>query len=91
MVRIELPSKMITGKARGKEDRTPNMAPLLIDKALPKANTLNSKRFERINNKNTLAKLPIATPLAKENSAPINAMGIPIKHTYTRIFERTSL
>ena len=48
MVRIELPSKMITGKARGKEDRTPNMAPLLIDKALPKANTLNSKRFERL-------------------------------------------
>lgn len=91
MVRIELPSKMITGKARGKEDRTPNMAPLLIDKALPKANTLNSKRFERLRIKNTLSKLLNATPFANENIAPIKASGIPIKNTNTNILARASL
>ena len=81
MLLTAVPSKMIIGSASGKEERTPNIAPLLIDKALPKANKLNSKRFDRLSNKNTLAKLPMATPLANENYAPINAMGIPIKHT----------
>ncbi len=81
----------MTGNASGNEERTPNIAPLLIDSALPKANKLNSKRFERLSNKNTLAKLPIATPLANENNAPIKAIGIPIKQTYTSILERTSL
>ena len=83
MLLIARPSNMITGNARGKEERTPNIAPLLIDNALPKANKLNSKRFERLSNKNTLAKLSIATPLAKENNAPIRAIGIPIKNTNT--------
>ena len=90
MLLIARPSKIITGNASGKEERTPNIAPLLIDNALPKANRLNSKRFERLSNKNTLAKLPMETPLAKENNAPMNAMGIPIKQTYTNILERTS-
>ena len=78
MLLTAVPSKMITGNASGKEERTPNIAPLLIDKALPKANKLNRKRFDRLSNKNTLAKLPMATPLANENNAPINEMGIPI-------------
>ena len=81
MLLIARPSKIITGNASGKEERTPNMAPLFIDNALPNANKLNSKRLEMLSNKNTLPKLPIATPLAKENNAPINAIGIPIKHT----------
>ena len=79
MLLIARPSNMITGNARGKEERTPNIAPLLIDNALPKANKLNSKRFERLRNKNTLAKLSIATPLAKENNAPIRAIGFQLK------------
>ena len=45
MLLTAVPSKMIIGSASGKEERTPNIAPLLIDKALPKANKLNSKRF----------------------------------------------
>ena len=91
MLRTAVPSNIITGNASGKEERTPNMAPLLIDKALPKANKLNNKRFDMLSNKNTLAKLSMATPLANENNAPINAMGIPIKQTYTNILESTSL
>ena len=81
MLLIARPSKIITGNASGKEESTPNMAPLFIDNALPNANKLNSKRLEMLSNKNTLPKLPIATPLAKENNAPINAIGIPIKQT----------
>ena len=88
---IARPSKIMTGSASGNAERTPNIAPLFIESALPKANKLKSKRFERINNKNTFAKLLIATPFAKENNAPMKAMGIPIKQTYTKILERISL
>ena len=91
MVLIARPNKMITGNASGKDERTPNIAPLLIDNALPNANKLNNKRFERLSNKNTLGKLPIATPLANENNDPIKAIGIPIKHTYTSILESVTL
>jgi len=88
MLLIARPNKIITGSASGKAVRTPNIAPLLIDKAFPKANKLNNSKLERLSNNNILAKLTIATPLAKENNAPINAIGIPINATYTRIFER---
>ena len=81
MLLIARPSKIITGNASGNEESTPNRAPLFIDNALPNANKLKSKRLERHSNKNTLPKLPIATPLAKENNAPIRAIGIPIKQT----------
>ena len=91
MLLIARPSKIITGNASGNEESTPSMAPLLIESALPNANKLNSKRFERISNRNTLPKLSTATPLAKENNAPINAIGIPINQTYTNILEMTNL
>ena len=42
---------------------------------------LNNKRLERLNNKNTFGKVPIATPLAKEKIEPIKAIGTPIKST----------
>ena len=91
MLLIAVPNKIITGKASGREVRTPNIAPLLIDKALPNANKLNNKRFERLSYKNTLTKLSIATPFATENIAPIKAIGTPIKHTYTKILDNTTL
>ena len=91
MLLIAVPSKIITGNASGKVVKTPNMAPLLIDNAFPNANKLNNKRFERLSKKNTFIKLPIATPLAKENIAPIKAIGTPIKQTYTNILDNTIL
>ena len=88
---IAVPNKIITGKASGKVVRIPNIAPLLIDNALPNANKLNNKRFERLSDINTLIKFPIATPLAKENIAPIKAIGTPMKQTYTNILDNTTL
>ena len=91
MLLIAVPSKIITGNASGKVVKTPNIAPLLIDNAFPNANKLNNKRFERLSKKNTFIKLPIETPFAKENIAPIKAIGTPIKQTYTNFLDNTIL
>lgn len=72
---------MITGKARGREVSTPSIAPLFIDRALPKENRLNNKIFDRHSIENTLGKSSKSAPLVIKNKDPISAIGIPIKKT----------
>jgi hypothetical protein len=75
------PKRTIAGSAKGKLATTPSIEPLLIDKALPKANTLNKINVEIDRITKIFGTSAKETPLANETIEPISAIGIPIKKT----------
>ena len=75
------PNRTIAGSAKGRLANTPSIEPLLIDKALPKANTLNKINVEMDKIVNIFGTSAKEIPLANENTEPISAIGIPIKKT----------
>jgi hypothetical protein len=75
------PKRTIAGRAKGRLASTPSIDPLLIDRALPKANTLNKINVEIDKIAKIFGTSLTETPLAKEKTEPISAIGIPIKKT----------
>ena len=80
-VRTARPKRTITGRANGRLAKTPSIDPLLIDSALPKANTLKRIKVDAAKIMKIFGASCREIPLAMENTEPINAIGKPIRKT----------